>query len=68
MRVSFYKMLFYVEAFVHESILLFANRPFVWAPLLTAPHRPHYCTMHYTPPGPSPLQYMPSNIRNGNIL
>jgi len=27
-----YKILFYVEAYVHESMIFFANTTFVWAP------------------------------------
>ena len=30
--VGLYKILFYFEACVHESIILFANNAFVWAP------------------------------------
>jgi len=63
-----YKILFYVEAVGHESVLLFVNSSFVWAP---SPHRPSPHTLLRNivyPPDPPLLQYMPYTIDNGNIV
>jgi len=32
LQVGLYNILFYIEAYVHESMTFFANTPFVWAP------------------------------------
>ena len=49
------KVFFYVEAFVRESIILFANTP--WFGHTTTPlHHPHCCAVNYFPATPPPLK------------
>ena len=55
------------EACVHESILLFANTTFVWAP--RCPVSLHtLLRKRLVPLDDRVLQYIPFNIVNGNIV
>ena len=46
-RIGLYKILFYFEAYVHESMIFFANTTFIWAL-----HHTHYCAIYCCPSTP----------------
>ena len=62
-----YKILFYVEAYVHESVIFFANTSFVWAPH-SLPSSHTRLRNIFPPLTPPVLQYIPYNIVNDNIV
>ena len=65
--LGFYTILFYFEAYVHESMLFFANTTFVWAPRF--PPASHTLLRNVLFPLDLPfLQYIPYNIVNDNIV
>ena len=66
-EVGIYKILFYFEAYVHESIIFFANTTFVWAP--HSPPSPRSLLRNILFPRiPHLLQYILYNIVNDNIV
>ena len=53
-RFRLYKIVFYVEAFVHDTRIntIICKQPLCLGTPLTAPHRPHYCEMYHIHPPP----------------
>ena len=66
-ELGLYKIFCYFEAFMRESILLFANTPLVWASHFP-PASPTLLRNTMCPHDHPFLQYMPYNFGNGNIL
>ena len=62
-----YKILFDVEAFVHESILLFANSPFVWASP-SPPFIAHTIAQYIIPTRPPFFAIYAYTIGNDNLV
>ena len=67
LRLGLYKISLYFEAYVHESIILFANTLFVWVP--HSPPSSHTQLRNILfPSNPPFLQYIPNNIVHDNIV
>jgi len=65
--IGLHKILFYFGAYVHESMIFFANTTFVWAPHF--PPSSHTLLRNVLfPLDISLLQYIPYNIVNDNIV
>jgi len=66
-RLGLYKILFYFEAYLHESMILFAKTTFGWA--LHCPPSSHTLFRNVVfPRDPPLLQYIPYNIGDKNIV
>ena len=67
LQVSLYKILFYLEAFLWESIILLLPPPTCNAyPIIILSHA--HCSIYAPPPTPPFLCHTPYNIGDGNIV